>query len=128
MAAHATGRERDRWYAWRVDEDDVLIETSGPLFDRVDAALELVRPALREDGGDVRLVEVEDGSIAIVELQGQCVGCPMSEITVRHGIEAVLRAQVPAIIGVDVVTDESLPQRTFTEVLERASFTPLDTL
>jgi len=106
-------------------EEHVLIETSGPLFDRVHAAMEQIRPHIQADGGDVQLVEVEDGSIAIVQLSGACVGCPMSEITIRHGIEATLRVLVPEIMGVDVVSDSSLPVRTFTEVLERATFKPL---
>lgn len=106
-------------------EEDVLIETSGALFERTLAALEQIRPHIQADGGDVKLVEVEDRSIAIIELFGKCVGCPMSEITVRHGIEATLRVLVPEIMGVDVVSDRSLPQRSFTDVLERATFKPL---
>ena len=83
-------------------EEDVLIETSGPLFERVAAAIEEIRPAIQADGGDVQLIEIEDQSIAIIEMLGKCVGCPMSEITVRHGIEAALRVMVPEIMGVDV--------------------------
>ncbi|MCW2924223.1 MAG: Nitrogen-fixing NifU domain protein [Thermoleophilia bacterium] len=106
-------------------EDEALIETSGPLFDRVEEALERVRPHIQADGGDVRLVEIEDSSIAIVQLSGACVGCPMSEITIRHGIEATLRVLVPEIMGVDVMPDESVPARAFVDVLDRASFKPL---
>lgn len=107
-------------------EDEPLIETSGPLFDRVEAALERVRPHIQADGGDVRLVEVEDSSIAIIELSGACVGCPMSQITIRHGIEGTLRVLVPEIMGVDVLEPEDdRPAATFTDVLERATFRPL---
>ena len=112
------------WYGWRVEEPP-LIETSGPLFDRVAAGIEQIRPHIQADGGDVQLVEVEDQSIAIIELFGKCVGCPMSEITVRHGIEATLRVLVPEIMGVDVVSDRSLPQRDFKDVLASATFKPL---
>ncbi len=101
------------------------IDTSGPLFDEVANALEGMRPTLQDVGGDVRLIEIEDESIAIIELFGKCVGCPMSEITVRHGIEAHLRATVPHILAVDVVSDRSIPVRNFTDVLARATFTPL---
>ena len=106
-------------------DDEPLIETSGELFERVADAIERIRPHIQADGGDVRLVEIEDGSIAIVELMGACVGCPMSQITVRHGIEGTLRVLVPEIMGVDVLEDESVPVREFTDVLERASFKPL---
>jgi Fe-S cluster biogenesis protein NfuA len=107
------------------EEDEIVIEQSGPLFDEVDAALAGIRPYIKEDGGDVRLVEVEDGSIAIIELLGKCVGCPMSEMTVRHGIEAHLRTAVPQIMAVDVVHDQSVPVRAFTDVLESATFRAL---
>lgn len=106
-------------------DDQPLIETSGPLFDRVAAAIEQIRPHIQADGGDVRLVEVEDETIAIIELMGACVGCPMSQITVRHGIEGTLRVLVPEIMGVDVLEDPDTPVREFTDVLERASFKPL---
>lgn len=106
-------------------DDQPLIETSGELFDRVAAAIEQIRPHIQADGGDVRLVEIEDELIAIVELSGACVGCPMSQITVRHGIEGTLRVLVPEIMGVDVLEDEVRPAATFTDVLERATFKPL---
>ena len=106
-------------------DEQPRIDTSGPLFDRVAAAIEQIRPHIQADGGDVRLVEVEDESIAIVELMGACVGCPMSQITVRHGIEGTLRVLVPEIMGVDVLEDPTTPVREFTDVLERATFKPL---
>jgi len=105
-------------------DDSPLIETEGPLFDRVAEAMEQIRPHIQADGGDVRLVEIEDSSIAIIELSGACVGCPMSSITIRHGIEGTLRVLVPEIMGVDVVDNGAVPQRSFTEVLERATFKP----
>lgn len=107
------------------DTQYARIETDGPLFDAVVTALEDVRSTLQEAGGDVQLIEIEDDSIAIIELFGKCVGCPMSELTVRHGIEAHLRAAVPHIMAVDVVSDRSVPERNFTDVLARATFKPL---
>jgi Fe-S cluster biogenesis protein NfuA len=108
-----------------VDDDQPQIDTSGPLFDRVFEAIEQIRPHIQADGGDVRLVEIEDEQIAIIELLGACVGCPMSQITVRHGIEGTLRVLVPEIMGVDVLEDTSAPAQKFTDVLERTSFKPL---
>ncbi|ACU94908.1 thioredoxin-like protein [Cryptobacterium curtum DSM 15641] len=63
----------------------------------VAAVLELVRPSLQADGGDVRLVDVmEDGTVT-VELQGACQGCPMSQMTLAHGIERILKDRVPGV-------------------------------
>lgn len=108
-----------------MDADQPRIDTSGPLYERVAKAIEQIRPHIQADGGDVRLVEIEDESIAIVQLLGACVGCPMSQITVRHGIEGTLRVLVPEIMAVDVLEDETTPAVTFTDVLERTSFKPL---
>jgi Fe-S cluster biogenesis protein NfuA len=121
MAAHDTRTDP-------APEDVARVETSGPLFERVRAALDEIRPAIQADGGDVRLLEVEDESIAIVELLGKCVGCPMSEMTVRYGVEAGLRGAVPEILAVDVVQDQSVPVREFKDVLEQASFSPFQVL
>jgi Fe-S cluster biogenesis protein NfuA len=64
--------------------------------DRVQAALEKIRPALQADGGDVELVDVKDG-IVKVKLTGHCSGCPMSQITLKKGIERILKEQVPEV-------------------------------
>jgi Fe-S cluster biogenesis protein NfuA len=106
-------------------DEDVKIDRSGPLFEAVDVALGDVRTSIQADGGDVRLIEIEDEAIAIVELLGACVGCPMSEMTVRYGIEAHLRTAVPQIMGVDVVQDRTAPVRAFSDVIESATFRPL---
>jgi Fe-S cluster biogenesis protein NfuA len=64
--------------------------------EKVEAALDQVRPALIADGGDVQLVDVNEGVVTL-RLTGACGGCPMSTMTLRHGIERVLREQVPEI-------------------------------
>ena len=64
--------------------------------DKVEAALEKIRPALRADGGDVELVDVKDG-VATVRLTGACGSCPMSTMTLRMGVERVIRKEVPEI-------------------------------
>ncbi len=76
--------------------------TSGELFDRTNEALQEVRPHIVNDGGDVKLLGIEDEAVAIVELSGRCVGCPMSEMTVRYGIQSHLQLMVPEILAVDV--------------------------
>ncbi len=64
--------------------------------EKVEAALAQVRPALLADGGDVELVDVNDG-VVTVRLTGACSGCPMAAMTLRRGIERVLKAQVPQV-------------------------------
>ncbi len=64
--------------------------------EKVEAALEQIRPALRADGGDVELVDVSDGVVKL-RLRGACAGCPMATMTLQHGIERVLKEQVPEI-------------------------------
>ncbi|ETR70534.1 MAG: hypothetical protein OMM_08751 [Candidatus Magnetoglobus multicellularis str. Araruama] len=69
--------------------------------EKVQAALDKVRPSLQADGGDVALVEVTDDGIVRVQLQGACKGCPMSQITLRDGIEKFLKKEIPEIKAVE---------------------------
>jgi len=66
-------------------------------------ALEDIRPMLQADGGDVELVEVTEDGIVRVRLQGACQGCPMSQITVKSGIEQLLKDKVPGVAEVEAV-------------------------
>lgn len=66
----------------------------------VAAVLDLIRPSLRADGGDVALVEVSDDGVVSVELQGACKGCPMSQMTLANGIERILKERVPGVTKV----------------------------
>ena len=70
--------------------------------DRVQAALDKIRPALQADGGDVELVEI-DGGVVKVRLVGACRGCPMSQITLANGVERVLKSEVPEVERVEAV-------------------------
>jgi Fe-S cluster biogenesis protein NfuA len=68
---------------------------------RVRKALDKVRPMLQQDGGDVELVEVDEKSgIVKVNLTGACKGCPMSQITLKSGIERYLKSEVPEVTSV----------------------------
>jgi Fe-S cluster biogenesis protein NfuA len=70
------------------------------LRDRVEIALDGLRPGLMADGGNVELVDVaEDGTVCLV-LQGACATCPAQSATIRFGVEAALRAQIPEITAV----------------------------
>jgi len=67
--------------------------------ERVKAALDKIRPSLEADGGDVKLIEVKDGVVK-VKLTGACAGCPMSQMTLKNGIERILKREVPEIKSV----------------------------
>ena len=71
--------------------------------EQVQQALDKVRPALQRDGGDVELVEVTDEGIVKVKLTGACGGCPMSQVTLKMGIEKVVKQSVPEIKSVEAV-------------------------
>lgn len=64
--------------------------------EQVEAALEKIRPALQADGGDVELVEVTDGVVK-VRLTGACAGCPMSTMTLKSGVERILKEEIPEV-------------------------------
>lgn len=64
--------------------------------EKVEEALNKVRPALQADGGDVELVEIKDGVVK-VRLTGACGGCPMSQMTLKMGIERHLKNEIPEI-------------------------------
>jgi Fe-S cluster biogenesis protein NfuA len=66
--------------------------------EKVEEALNSIRPALQADGGDVRLVDIdEENGIVRVELQGACSGCPSSQITLAMGIERAIKEKVPEV-------------------------------
>jgi len=73
------------------------------LKEKVEAALDKIRPALQADGGDVQLVDINEKGIVIVKLQGACAGCPMSQMTLKMGIEKILKQNVPEVEGVESV-------------------------
>ncbi len=70
--------------------------------ERVEKALQTIRPALQADGGDVELVDVIDG-IVKVRLKGACGGCPMSQMTLTRGVEVAIRKAVPEVKRVEAV-------------------------
>jgi Fe-S cluster biogenesis protein NfuA len=64
--------------------------------DKVQSVLDNIRPSLRADGGDVELVDVKDGIVS-VKLKGACAGCPMSTMTLKNGIERILKQELSDI-------------------------------
>jgi len=73
-----------------------------PMKEKVEKALNDVRPSLQADGGDVELVAVEN-NIVKVRLKGACAGCPMSQMTLKQGIERYIKKLIPEIISVESV-------------------------
>ena len=73
------------------------------LKEKVEEALNMVRPSLQADGGDVQLVDVNENGVVKVRLQGACAGCPMSQMTLKMGIEKILKQNVPEIERVESV-------------------------
>ena len=73
------------------------------MLEKVRQALETVRPFLQADGGDVELVEVKEDGTVLVRLEGACAGCPMSQMTLKAGIEERLKEQVPEVKCVEAV-------------------------
>jgi Fe-S cluster biogenesis protein NfuA len=70
--------------------------------EKIESALNDIRPSLQMDGGDVELVDVKDG-IVKVRLTGACGGCPMSQVTLKEGIERAIKQRVPEIKDVIAV-------------------------
>lgn len=71
--------------------------------EKVEAALAKIRPTLQADGGDVELVDVTDKGVAQVRLTGACKGCPMSQMTLKNGIERLLLKEIPGLKAVEAV-------------------------
>lgn len=83
-------------------ESNHMDEGANPMVDKNDVAavLELIRPSLQADGGDVKLVDVDADGVVSVELQGACKGCPMSQMTLANGVERILKERVPGVTKV----------------------------
>jgi Fe-S cluster biogenesis protein NfuA len=85
-----------------MSEQDEAQAARHELASRVEAAIDRIRPALMADGGNCEIVEVRDGVVKL-RLLGACGGCPMSQMTLKSGIERVIKEQVPEIDRVEAV-------------------------
>ncbi len=72
--------------------------------EKVELVLDKVRPVLQGDGGDVELVNITDAGIVQVRLTGACKGCPMSQMTLKNGIERIILKEIPEVKGVEAVS------------------------
>ncbi len=79
------------------------LEEKEDLLQKIDLALNDVRPHLNVDGGDVKVVDVTDGMVARIQWLGTCEGCYMSAMTMRAGIEQAIISKIPEINGVEAV-------------------------
>ena len=70
------------------------------LRQRVEAVVELIRPAVQADGGDVRVLDVTEDGVVRLKFSGACVGCPSMPVTLQHGIERNVREKVPEVRAV----------------------------
>lgn len=78
-------------------ESDQSFET------RVQAAIEEIRPALQGHGGDIELIGVDEDNTVRVKLQGACSGCPGAAMTMKMGVERILKERVPEVKGVEAI-------------------------
>ncbi|HJB78248.1 MAG TPA: NifU family protein [Candidatus Nosocomiicoccus stercorigallinarum] len=79
-----------------------MTTTKDTMYEQVDAVLDKLRPFLLRDGGDVELVDVEDG-VVMLRLLGACGTCPSSTITLKAGIERALLEEVPGFVEIEQV-------------------------
>ncbi len=81
--------------------EDKIVEKT--VQQRVEEALQTIRPYLQADGGDVKLLELKDKNVAVLELLGACGSCPMSTMTLKAGVEEAIKRAVPEIKGVEAI-------------------------
>lgn len=73
------------------------------LKERIESEIEKIRPSLQADGGDIELVNVTDEGVVNVKLKGACAGCPMSQMTLKQGVERFLKESIPEVASVESV-------------------------
>jgi Fe-S cluster biogenesis protein NfuA len=87
----------------------MIVAENNELLQRVESALDTMRPYLNDDGGNVEVLEITKGMIVRLKLIGACSTCPQSYMTMKAGIEEAVRRSVPEIKGVEAVNlDKSL--------------------
>lgn len=84
------------------DIQGIIHTKESMMKERVQEVIDRIRPSLQADGGDVELIEI-DGSVVKVRLQGACAGCPMSQMTLKNGIERLIKQEVPEVESVVAV-------------------------
>lgn len=80
-----------------------VIHPKASIRDRIERALEMIRPALHIDGGDVEFVDFNADGVVLLRLTGACGACPISSMTMKHGIEKRIKANVPEVNAVEAI-------------------------
>ena len=80
----------------------------GTLEERIQQVLDGYRPTLYMDGGDVELIKLDENGIAHIKMLGACIDCPISLLTMKLGIQRLLKEHFPAVKGVNAITDISI--------------------
>ncbi len=82
---------------------DTHDQQTSPLREKVQQVLDMIRPAVQSDGGDLELVDVDAQGNVMIRFHGACVGCPSSTLTLQSGIERSLKEYVPGVNAVQAV-------------------------
>ncbi len=81
--------------------EQVTVEQPAVELTKVEEVIEIIRPAIQADGGDISLIEIDhDTGVVTVELHGACVSCPASTVTMKAGIERIMKDRVPGVTAV----------------------------
>ncbi len=83
-------------------EEQIVKMMSENIENKVKKALEEIKPKIQADGGDIELVGIENGVVK-VRLKGACVGCPMSALTLKQGVERLIKQKIPEVKSVEAV-------------------------
>lgn len=86
-----------------MNTENAVTEPGTDVRGRIESALDSIRPALQSDGGDVEFVDFSDEGVVLLRLLGACGACPISSLTMKHGIEKRIKASVPEVTAVEAV-------------------------
>jgi len=75
-------------------------QTQGQLYEEVSEVIELIRPSIQADGGDIELVAVDEDGIVSVRFLGACIGCPSLDMTLQGGVEVMIKSRVDRVTAV----------------------------
>ena len=89
-----------------VDGDETSAEADGPTDEALVAVIEKIRPAVQADGGDIAYHSIDHHGVVTVELSGACVSCPASTVTLKAGVERILKDRVPGVTSVINLGDD----------------------
>lgn len=78
-------------------------KSSSPIFNEVLEIIELIRPSIKADGGDIELVQVDKSGVVSIRFLGDCIGCPSLDLTLQATIENTLKDRIDAVTGVIAV-------------------------